>query len=172
MTTAIRFDLAAAQDALARSDFGDDPLPGDAELIEAYEGYCQQEHGRYEQAMWDAQYERELQDWLSRRCPGCEDGGTGEVCYEHTSDDDASEEEPQTFPADWPPRDGDVWAGADGTRWLVTANEVGDEVRYGFHRADGNRQVIPLRLLELEPALRLVSAGWERNRYSRVEVAA
>jgi hypothetical protein len=83
----ITFNLPAAQEALARSDEGVDALPGDAELIAAYEGYCQQEQDRYEYAC----YEAERAAWLADQCPACEDGGTGPVCDECADDEDGVE---------------------------------------------------------------------------------
>jgi hypothetical protein len=76
----VRFNLSAAQSAVARDEEGVDLLPGDQELIDAYEAYCQQEYERFQQQVWDA----ERAAWLSRQCPDCEDGGTGEVCDEHS----------------------------------------------------------------------------------------
>lgn len=70
------FDLTAAQDALYRSNYGIQARPGDAELIAAYEGYCQQDHDRFERKQWD----RERREWLATQCPDCEPGGTGEQC--------------------------------------------------------------------------------------------
>lgn len=90
-TTPIRFNPAAAADALARSDEGVTALPGDAALIAAYEGYCQQEYERYEMAAWAEQNARELADWLATQCGGCEPGGTGEDCDEHFPAVDAVE---------------------------------------------------------------------------------
>lgn len=80
--TAIHFDLPAAQDALARSDDGVKALPGDRTLLDAYEGYLQQEWGRFE----EQQDAAERAVWLARQCPGCVDGGTGEECDEHHED--------------------------------------------------------------------------------------
>jgi hypothetical protein len=76
MTAPIIFDLVAAADALARSDEGVDPLPGDDVLIAAYEGYLQQEHDRFEDQLREDEYAR----WLSEQCPACEQGATGPVC--------------------------------------------------------------------------------------------
>ncbi len=79
MTAPIHIDVTAAQAALDRSDFGDPPLPGDAELIAALDGYLQ--------AVADERLERtaaeERREWLASRCGGCEPGGTGEACDEH-----------------------------------------------------------------------------------------
>jgi hypothetical protein len=76
----IRFDLSAAQDALARSDEGADPLPGDAVLIDQYEAFCQQEQARYEDALAAAEHAA----WLVEQCPECEPGGgSGEPCDDH-----------------------------------------------------------------------------------------
>jgi hypothetical protein len=96
MTTVVRFDLAAAQDALARSDEGADPQPGDRELIDAYEGWCQQEYERFQQQVWDA----EQAAWLSQQCPGCEDGGTGEVCDDHDPEGCGCESTPDGYDTD------------------------------------------------------------------------
>jgi hypothetical protein len=85
MTAPIHFSIADAQDALARSDEGEKVLPGDAELIAAYEGFCQQEQDRREYAY----YEAERAAWLATQCPGCEDGGTGEPCDDHFGPEDA-----------------------------------------------------------------------------------
>ena len=78
MTTPILFDLTAAQEAVARDEEGVTLLPGDKDLIAAYEGFCQQE--------WDAFQDRrdaaDLASWLATQCPACEEGGTGEVCDE------------------------------------------------------------------------------------------
>lgn len=76
------FDLEGAQDALARSDFGEDPQPGDQELIDAYEHLCQQEQLRFDDRCRMAEYAA----WLAEQCPGCESGGTGEPCDEHGED--------------------------------------------------------------------------------------
>ncbi len=75
----VRFDAAAAQDALARSDDGVKAKPGDRELIDAYEGLLQAEQLRRD----DAERAADRADWLSRQCPGCHEGGTGEECDEH-----------------------------------------------------------------------------------------
>lgn len=84
MSSPIRFNVAAAQDALARSDEGADPQPGDAELIAAYEGFCQQEWDRFQ----ERQYAAERAAWLTTRCGGCEPGGTGEACDDHHEEDE------------------------------------------------------------------------------------
>lgn len=76
MSAPVVFSLPAAQNALARSDEGAESLPGDAGLIAAYEGYCQQEWDRYKAEHGDAEYSA----WLADQCPACEDGGTGPVC--------------------------------------------------------------------------------------------
>jgi hypothetical protein len=77
--TTIHFSEAAAQDALARSDDGDTPLPGDDHLIAAYETYLQQAQYQYEAA----QQNQVQTEWLALQCPGCHEGGTGEPCDEH-----------------------------------------------------------------------------------------
>lgn len=87
VTTMIRFDLTAAADALARSDEGVDPLPDDPALIAAYEGWCQQEADRYD----EAQNARERADWLAQQCPDCHEGGTGDECDEHYADNEEND---------------------------------------------------------------------------------
>lgn len=76
----VRFSLADAQNALARSDDGNKLLPGDAELIAAYEGYCQQEWERLDDDRRAAEYA----EWLADQCPACCEapGATGPVCDE------------------------------------------------------------------------------------------
>lgn len=87
-TDGTEFDLSAAQDALARSDYGVDALPGDAFLIEALEGYCDQEYSRFE----DAQCALEYADHLATQCPACGvDGATGPVCDECAIDAEADD---------------------------------------------------------------------------------
>lgn len=81
---AIRFSIFTAADALARSDHGADPLPDDKILIAQYDGYCQQEWDRYQ----EAEYEAERAKWLATKCPDCEPGGTGEKCDDHWDGDD------------------------------------------------------------------------------------
>jgi hypothetical protein len=80
MITVVRFDLAAAQDAANRLDGYGAVQPGDDAMAAQYEAYCQQEYERFQQQVWDA----ERAAWLSQQCPGCEDGGTGEVCDGHS----------------------------------------------------------------------------------------
>lgn len=70
---------AAARDALARSDEGCDPLPGDPDLIAEYERLCQEAWDRFQHA----QQEADRAQWLASQCGGCEEGGTGEACDEH-----------------------------------------------------------------------------------------
>lgn len=82
--TTVEFNLPAAQDALARSDEGHDPQPGDANLIAAYDDACQQAWLRAD----DERREAELADWLTGQCGECEMGGTGEPCDEHYIDAD------------------------------------------------------------------------------------
>lgn len=86
MTAPIIFNLQVAQEALARSDEGANPLPGDAFLIEAYEGFCQQEWDRYWQPIEDAEYKARLAEWMSDKCPDCEEDGTGLMCDEHSDE--------------------------------------------------------------------------------------
>ncbi len=78
----IPFDSAAAQDALARADEGVAPMPGDRDLIAAYEAWCQQAHDQYEAAVQD----QAQADWLARQCPYCQAGGTGDECDDHYND--------------------------------------------------------------------------------------
>lgn len=82
MTAPVYFNLSAAQDAQARADEGVDLLPGDKELMAAYEGFLQQEWDRY----WEVDEQARLADWLAEQCPACEDGGMGPLC------DDCAEE--------------------------------------------------------------------------------
>jgi hypothetical protein len=78
MTAPVVFNLQSAQEALARSDDGADPLPGDASLIDAHEVFCQQEQDRLDaELLFCTQTE-----WLALQCPACEEGGTGPVCDE------------------------------------------------------------------------------------------
>lgn len=78
MTTAIRFNLRAAEEAVARDEEGVDLLPGDTELIDIYEKFCQQEHAALEERI----YADERARWLATQCPVCVDGGTGPECDE------------------------------------------------------------------------------------------
>lgn len=55
-------DVAAAQDALARSDDGLDPQPGDAELIAAYDQALTDAHDRWV-AEQIAATEADYQQW-------------------------------------------------------------------------------------------------------------
>lgn len=82
-STPIYFDVAAAQNALARADEGVDLLPGDGELIDIYERYCQQEQLRFDDQCRRAEQER----WLADQCPSHVEGGGGDVC------DDCGEDE-------------------------------------------------------------------------------
>jgi hypothetical protein len=78
MTAAIRFDLAAAEAAEDREENGADLLPGDRALIDALDGWRQQEWDRY----WAK--------WLTGQCGGCHFGGTGAPCDYHIEDDEVS----------------------------------------------------------------------------------
>ncbi len=82
MTGQIHIDVAAAQAALDRSDFGDPPLPGDAALIAAYDGYLQQHQAEVQ----DRIAAQEWAEWLASQCGGCVPGGTGEACDDHWED--------------------------------------------------------------------------------------
>lgn len=71
----IAFDLAAAQEALARSDEGATPLPGDDTLITAYESYCQQS---WEDLQYEI-HEAGRDTWLADQCRFCgPEGATGD----------------------------------------------------------------------------------------------
>lgn len=76
-TDVIRFDFEAAYAAQSRSDDGDTLLPGDAELIEALEFYCNQSHYEFE----IARYAQEQDDYFASQCAACgPEGSTGPVC--------------------------------------------------------------------------------------------
>ncbi len=79
MTAPIHIDVAAAQDALARSDFGLPPLSGDDDLIAAYDRYLQAAEDEYRERVAAA----ERVEWLASQCGGCDEGGTGEACDDH-----------------------------------------------------------------------------------------
>lgn len=59
-------------DALARLDDGEE-RPGDRQLAEQYEAYCQASYDAYMQAI----AERERAEWEAQLCPVC-----GELCDE------------------------------------------------------------------------------------------
>lgn len=71
----VRFSLPAAQDALARSDDGDDALPGDSALIDAYELYLQQEQDRYEYARYEAERRQRIAEAKADHADDCDGGG-------------------------------------------------------------------------------------------------
>jgi hypothetical protein len=77
----IRFNLPAAQDALARLDEGV-AQPGDELMALQYDAYCQQEWERH----YEAQQEAERAAWLETQCPDCMGGGTGERCDKHAAE--------------------------------------------------------------------------------------
>lgn len=76
--------MTASLDALARIDDGI-PLPGDAEIAAVFEVHCQWADTDFHTARLNA----ERVDWLTRQCPGCEDGGAGEPCADHFGPEDA-----------------------------------------------------------------------------------
>jgi hypothetical protein len=78
MTQPVYFDLRAAEAAEDRQENGVDLLPGDRELIDALEGYRQQQWDNY----WPAEEHARLAAWLATQCPACEDGATGALCDE------------------------------------------------------------------------------------------
>lgn len=86
----VYFNLAAAEAAEDREENGADPLPGDKELITALDGYRGQQWDAYWEPIWQAEGAEDRRLWLSQQCPGCEDGGTGEPCDEHTPDEDVA----------------------------------------------------------------------------------
>ncbi len=79
ITALIHPALPAAQDAQARSDEGAEALPGDADLIAAYDRYLQAAEDEYQERIAAA----ERAEWLASQCGGCEPGGTGEACDDH-----------------------------------------------------------------------------------------
>ncbi len=83
MTTAINFDLAAAEAAEDREENGADLLPGDRELIAALDGWRAQQWDAYWEPIHQADAAEQNRLWLTQQCPGCEDGGGGEPCTEH-----------------------------------------------------------------------------------------
>jgi hypothetical protein len=86
MTALAGFDVAAAQDALARSDDGQPALPGDAQLIAVLDRHCQWGD------LWldDQRRADEYADWLARQCPVCEEGGGGPECDDCVIAEDAA----------------------------------------------------------------------------------
>jgi hypothetical protein len=80
MSARQRFDIGAAQDALARSDEGATPQPGDRELLAAYERHCQTAWDDVQQAADRQAY----MEWLNSR--DCEPGDPqcdGDGCPVH-----------------------------------------------------------------------------------------
>ncbi len=83
MTAPITFDLAAAEAAEDRAENGAKPMPGDRVLVEALDGYRSQCWDAYWQPIWAANDAEQTRLWLTQQCPGCETGGTGDVCGQH-----------------------------------------------------------------------------------------
>lgn len=86
MSQPIVFSLAAAQEAQNRLDDGlytDEEKPRLVELAAQYEGWCQQEYGRFLEEVERAERAR----WLATQCGGCVEGGSGELCDEHWTDE-------------------------------------------------------------------------------------
>lgn len=80
--TPIVFDLAAAQEAQNRLDdglFTDEEKPRLQALAALYEGWCQQEYGRFLEETERAERAR----WLAQQCGDCVKEGTGDLCDEH-----------------------------------------------------------------------------------------
>lgn len=86
MTTPIYFNLREAEAAEDREENGADLLPGDKDLIAALDGYRQQEWDKYWIPIENAEYKARLAEWLSDKCPACEEGGTGPACDEHSDE--------------------------------------------------------------------------------------
>lgn len=78
----ITFPEALAQDALARSDEGVDPLPGDAELIAVYERFCQQVQERYESARYEAERRQQISDAIAEHEDDCYGDGCDHWTHE------------------------------------------------------------------------------------------
>lgn len=79
--TAVVFDLKAAEAAHGRAEEGADPLPGDTELVAAYDGWLSQEWDRYWEPIWRADAAAEESAWLAGQCRYCgPEGSTGPDC--------------------------------------------------------------------------------------------
>ncbi|MEU7170378.1 hypothetical protein ABZ949_02655 [Micromonospora tulbaghiae] len=70
-----------------------------------------------------------------------------------------------TAASDWPPLAQDVWADRRNTEWVADVYDLGDGTGCQMVALDGSgRRATPEFLAEVAGPLRLVAAGWDRNR--------
>ncbi|MEU8334863.1 hypothetical protein [Micromonospora tulbaghiae] len=65
----------------------------------------------------------------------------------------------------WPPLAQDVWTDRHNTEWVSDVYDLGDSTGCQMIALDGSgRRATPEFLAEVAGPLRLVAAGWDRNR--------